>query len=637
LAVSLGLGAVKARRIYLRGSLVYQDLTGIQELAGTTIEIKTIDKALPLLGSLQADLAAFKEEAQPLFWLSSKVDWLPVYGQDLASAPRLIELAEHLLEASLLSGQAAQPLLHELDSPQTALVPARLTAYLVQAQPQLAQATDELDQALAARKAIRAEGLSPRLQTLLLDQVDPVLHLGQEGLALGMALPGLLGAGKEGPKTYMLLPQNEDELRATGGFITSVGNLVVHNGEVISLDFESLDDDQVDWSQPYPTPPWQLRQYMDSRVLLLRDSNWFTDFPTTVVWADYLYAYTHSHSVDGVIAFDQHFLVMLLGETGPLQVEGASYPITQENVIQYMRQSKIPPAGATENWYRKEFIGKLAKALLTEFSGGKSHNWKRLANLFTRALDERHLLLQFDDPLFAKLIAEHGWDNAVRPGDGDFLMVVDTNVGFNKTNAVIEVAMNYDVDLHDVTAMEGTLVVTHTNNARKDIPCLPGPISQVEGEQWYAINRCYWNYLRVYKQEGVELIDSTPHPVLGGWMLNGKGIPPRVDVLDEEIPGVQSFGTLEVVHGGQSLSTSFKFALPSRVLAVQPQSNQQSYSLRVQKQPGTVAIPMIIRIHLPPHATLKSVSMPAIWEDQDLLVAADLRKDLKLQVIFTVP
>jgi len=275
-----------------------------------------------------------------------------------------------MLNASLLSYQAAQPLLNEFDSQGSRLDPAGLTPLLLQAQPELAEARTELDGALAARERIPAERLSPRLQGLLVEELDPVLKLADEGLSLARALPGMLGAASEGPKTYMLLPENEDELRPTGGFITSVGNLVLHNGQVISLDFESIDDDQVDWSKPYPVAPWQLREYMNSRVLLLRDSNWFTDFPTTALWAEYLYAYTHSHSVDGIIAFDQHFLVMLLGQIGPLDVDGAPYPITDKNVIAYMRQSKIPPPGETipEGWYRKEFIGKLAGAILTELT-----------------------------------------------------------------------------------------------------------------------------------------------------------------------------------------------------------------------------------------------------------------------------
>ncbi|MCK7500511.1 MAG: hypothetical protein MZW92_67410 [Comamonadaceae bacterium] len=39
-------------------------------------------------------------------------------------------------------------------------------------------------------------------------------------------------------------------------------------------------------------------------------------------------------------------------------------------------------------------------------------------------------------------------------------------------------------------------------------------------------------------------------------------MPARVDELEEELPGVQGFGTFLVLPGGQSLDTGFQFTLP---------------------------------------------------------------------------
>jgi hypothetical protein len=638
LLIPLGLGSFKAWKIYGSARLAYQDAARLQTLVQGPMELETLDRAVPILKTLQGDLAALKEEARPLLWLSPYLNWVPRYGPDLASGPALIELAEGMLNASLLSSQAGGPLLNEFTAQGSALGPAGLTTLLMEAQPQLAEARRELDGALAARASLQVESLSPRLQHLVVERLDPLLELADEGLSLAAALPGVLGAGDEGPKTYLVLVQNEDELRPTGGFITSVGNLVLQNGQVISLSFEEAGE-QEDWSKPYPVAPWQLQQYMNSPVLVLRDSNWFVDFPTAALWAESLYAYTHSHSVDGGLAFDQHFLVMLLGQIGPLEVEGADYPITNENVIEYMRQSKAPPAGepVPEGWYRKEFIGKLAGAVLTRLTSGKGHDWRGIMSVLSQALAERHLLLQFDNPVFAGLLTERGWDNAVRPIRGDFLMVTDSNIGFNKTNAVVQVSLAYDVDLNDISAPQGTLVVTHRNHADPAVPCIQWNTGQITGEEAYPIDRCYWNYLRVYKQEGADLLTATPHAVPGGWMLLGQAVPARVDELEEELPGARGFGTLLVVPGGKSLGTSFKFALPGVLFPAQDLSGQHTYRLKVQKQPGTLAIPITIRIHLPSRASLKSAPPGAIVQGKDLLMEMDLRTDIDLQVIFSLP
>jgi hypothetical protein len=638
LLLALGLGGFKSWKVYQLARPVYQDVTSLQSYLSGPLDVNTVEAAVPRLETLQADLAAFKAEARPFLLLGPKLDWVPVYGGDLAAAPALVELAEHLLKASLLAAQAADPLLEELDSQASALDPGSLTALLVEAQPGLVVARQELDAALVARDGIDAERLSPPLQGLMVEELDPILKLADEGLSLAGALPSMLGAGKDGPKTYLLLAQNEDEIRPTGGFITSVGNLVLHNGEIISLEFEGVDNEQEDWSKPYPSAPWQLQEYMNSRVLVLRDANWFTDFPTTAMWVEYLYAYTHSHSVDGMIAFDQRFLVMLLDELGPLTVKDAPYPITADNVIAYMRQAKVPPEEPVAGWYRKEFISDISAALLAELTSGESHNWRGLLGVLSRALSERHLLLQFDDPTFGALAAERGWDGAVRPVEGDFLMVTDTNIGFNKTSAVVDVSLAYDVDLTDVAAPESTLTVTHQNNASQGVPCILGRTLQVPGERDYPINRCYWTYLRAYKQAEVELVDSMAHSVPGGWTLLGETVPPRVDVLDEELQqDAQGFGTLVVVPGDKSLSTRFKFSLPKTVFSTAGPSGELTYRLHIQKQPGTLANLLTIRIHLPNHATLRFASSNALIQGQNLLIETDLCTDVEIEVNFTVP
>jgi len=75
-------------------------------------------------------------------------------------------------------------------------------------------------------------------------------------------------------------------------------------------------------------------------------------------------------------------------------------------------------------------------------------------NRFVASLNEHHLLLKFDGPSMTDILARHRWDGTVRPKKGDFLMAVDTNVGFNKTNAVVTSTMVYDVDLTKLAALQ---------------------------------------------------------------------------------------------------------------------------------------------------------------------------------------
>lgn len=638
LLAALGLAGIKAWRIYQKGLIVYEDATALRGSLRSSLEGMDFKETASAMAELQGDLDEFTKEARPLLWLAPKLGWVPTYGGDLANAPTLIELADQLVNASIAALEAAEPLQREINSPDSALDPAGITALLVDAQPRLLEARREFDQALEVRNRIEVGRLSPRLRGLLTKELDPLLALMDDGLSLSATLPVVLGADGNGPKTYLLLAQNEDELRPTGGFITTVGRLVLHEGEIVSLEFESVDSRE-DWTKPYPAAPWQLQEYMNADVLILRDSNWFADFPTSAMWAEYLYGYDHPEPMDGVIAFDQQFLVMLLSALGPLEVEGAPYPITSANAVEYMRSAKEPPSDqpVPSGWYRKEFIGDIADAILDKLMDGRNNNWRALAVALTRALEERHLLLQFDDPALASLLAERGWDNAVRPGGGDFLMTTDTNIGFNKTNALMEVSLSYDVDLTELSAPTAALMVTHKNNSSADAQCIHFDTRPAPEDLLYPMDRCYWAYLRAYKQAGVELTDAASHEIPAEWMLLERSVPARVDELDEQLDGARGFGALIVVPGGQSLNTFFEFSLPSSVVSRAEDQDQYTYRLKVQKQPGTLAHPLAIRVHLPDRSQVEAINMQALIQGNNLLIQTDLRTDMYLEVVFHVP
>jgi hypothetical protein len=108
-----------------------------------------------------------------------------------------------------------------------------------------------------------------------------------------------------------------------------------------------------------------------------------------------------------------------------------------------------------------------------------------------------------------------------------------------------------------------------------------------------------------------------------------------VDTLDEGIAGVQAFGTLQVVPGGESINTTFRFALPPGIL--QSTSGQSIYHLLVQKQPGTLAEPITIRVHLPNNAAVQAAPKGAIVQGQNVLYQTNLQTDLEFEVVYLIP
>jgi hypothetical protein len=263
-----------------------------------------------------------------------------------------------------------------------------------------------------------------------------------------------------------------------------------------------------------------------------------------------------------------------------------------------------------------------------------------LSSALIRLLDERHILLQFDDPEMTSLLGRRAWDGAVRPVQGsDFLMVVDSNIGFNKSNIMLTTALDYQVDLTSLTALLGKLTVSHTNRSKSDSPCAPrwDAINTEDTSEVYTTDACHFTYLRVYSLAGAQLTDANPQAIPAEQTLRAISIPAQVDQLkDDGIHGVQAFGTLVVIPQKKTVETFFDFNLPASVIQQNVTSGKWIYRLKVQKQPGTIAIPLTVTLRLPNGAEVIDPP-PGLQNEQGRWIfRIDLRKDAFLEVMFRV-
>ena len=278
-------------------------------------------------------------------------------------------------------------------------------------------------------------------------------------------------------------------------------------------------------TQPHPAPPRTLTEQTGIQLLTLRDSNWSPDFPESGEVARALFAQDRGIATDGVIALDLEAVRLLVAALEPLQVPGVDQPVTGANVLDWMKRSWEAPQSATgtvkeaftSDWFRKrkDFMAELMTAALAKLQSGGDLNVSALAQAAVAMLDGRHLQVAVDDPALAKILAEQGWDGSLRPpAEGDFLAVVDSNVGFNKANAAVTEAIAYRVEPAN-GALEATLTLTYAHTA----PAGAEPIcdrSMRYGDSYdEIINRCYWDYLRVYAPGGSELLgaDGLNRPV----------------------------------------------------------------------------------------------------------------------------
>lgn len=618
--VALALLGYKGWKVYQRADALRLQLRAIEAAVPTQLDPAAIAPLEPMLAQAHEDVVALRDEVAIFLPVTPYLTWVPTYGSDIAAAGPLLDLGADLTEAGDTALNVLIPVLQQRadGQPLVDIVTARLT----EARPQLEHTKSLLDHSTSLLNSIPVASLTPQLREPL-TRIAPLVPKASSQLDLALGLPEVLGGN--GRRTYLLLIQDPNELRATGGFIGAVGLVTLDKGQVV--DFTAGDSYAVDRLDlhPYPDPPQAMLKYMGIELWLFRDSNWSPDFPTSAREAIDLYKLGQERDVDGVVAIDQSTIEMLLSTIGPVAVEGEAQPVSAQNYMQYFRRNY------DINWEtRKAFLGPLSKAILGKLTAGSGTvDTLTLTHSVQRMLDERHLFLYVKDQQAAGLLANYGWDGAVRPSDQDYLMVVDSNVGVNKVMANVHEVLSYTVDLSTLEHPTAELRVQHTLQVPPDDKCLSKGHSY-EG----SMIGCYWGHLRALVPQGSRVISSTLNPIGEEWLYAPTDSAADHRILVEQgEANTAMLSTSVFIPRGETRTTTMSYALPSSVVV--RKDDGWHYQLKIQKQSRTENLPVNVTVQLPPNATLVSSSLkPKSFSGQLVSFDVQLVTDQQIEVVF---
>jgi hypothetical protein len=404
-------------------------------------------------------------------------------------------------------------------------------------------------------------------------------------LQLVEGAPSLLG--EESPKRYLVLAQNNDELRATGGFISAVGVLAVDRGEIAVEWFgDSFAAD--DLTLIHPKAPAPLERYMWAPQWLIRDSNWFAHFPRSAATAQEMYAFDRKVKTDGVIAVDTRFLPRLVEAMGEVEWDGK--PLEPNTVVSLLKENwqPVPPGEMSAAWFendRKSFLSDLMGLLLERVKTGEVESGA-LAQALWHGLREKSVQIYLNEPTAERSVRKAGWGGTVEPGEGDYLFVVDSNVGFNKVNARVTRELEYAVDLTQ-RRPKATLKITYENPSRAaEGGC---DLHKQHKDESYASmeESCYWNYVRVLTPRGSKLGKVTGASDVG---------------IVKESEAVRAFEGYMVVPRNAAQTVEIEYELPTNPI------ENDTYTLKVQQQAGVAATPMRVRVSLPEGSVVRGAS-----------------------------
>ncbi len=600
-----------------------QDLSTAAELAAT---LDKLDEQLRFSLVKSRAIAKLVADSDPNDPLLEELNFL----QDLQALLLTVN------GATMIGLQVFGPAIQDAEASKAGLLES--DGSLVSALNRLVGHESELGEAVAMLDGARQtlsdlkEGSNATQRLQGLGDLDTVVTLLHEGLHFLMSIAPIGGdlLGADSTRRYLVLGQSADELRATGGYVSSVWLMTFENGGLADLQYyDAVRVDDWERLMLYPAAPVGLEEHMDARVWLLRDVSWEPDFPTTARTAEDMFKIGQRQDVDGVVAMNQWTLLTLVQSLGSIPSPGGGDLITPRNLFSKLEQGSDEHGRAYMDVTLQGVVEKLNQQTSLPML-------LRLASAMYSSLQERDLLLFLEDPETQRVIQEAGWDGRVRHDSTDYLYVVDSNVGWSKADRNIERKASYQVDMRMEPGARANLVLSYNNHSGPGSPgCEPQWLNR--GTNYSQLkNACYWDYWRVYVPNGAKLRGNTllglpEHSVA---VETRKGLPGEDTVKVSSSYNKTVFSGLFALEAQAATQVSLVYDLPSS--ALRREGDNIYYQLLVQKQPGIRRREVSVEIILPEGYRLASSSItPVSTVDSRVRFLMRVEQDTLLDAVFT--
>lgn len=415
-----------------------------------------------------------------------------------------------------------------------------------------------------------------------------------------------LGFGFDRPKEYIVLLQNNMELRSSGGFMGSFARIKVTKGKLELLKIEDIyiPDGQLDG---HVDPPWPIQAAFGQGWFKLRDSNWDPDFPSSAKTIEWFFEHGGEATADGIVAVNLEVLKVLLRLTGPI------YLVDEPEKINYENFYKTTQTAVEEGFFpgsiqKTNFLSKLGKAVFSEVASLSLQKKLQLPSLGFSLLRDRQVLIYVKDDKIQSQVNKLGFDGGLlglAQSGSDYLSLFENNLGANKANCCV----NRKIDLKTTTNSG----ITH--HALKIDYENTNPVSLKKPPQYWG--GAYVNYLRIgipitakitgikvgdknypiptedstlvanktiSQQALVNLMESTPSAEFLGFITGSDPQHLRVDLDKREGKGIQLVGLFVFVDALSNNSVELTYDdIDSSSICLQKQSGVEVMKLAINE------------------------------------------------------
>jgi len=448
--------------------------------------------------------------------------------------------------------------------------------------------------------------------------------------------------GGNGPRKYLFLFQNNQEMRATGGFVGSYALLDIFNGRVRNFFIDGIfnPDGQLREKIVPPVPIQKI-----SAAWSLHDSNWFPDFPVSAEKAAFFYEKTGGSTVDGVITMTPTVMQKMLEITGPIEMTEYGVTVDKDNFIEKI-QYEVEVDYDKELNQPKKILSDLAPKILDKiFNSDNFSDFSKTANVLLESLNEKQILIYSKNFEIEKVLSENGWSGEILDTPKDYLSVINSNINGFKTDGVISESIVHEANIEPDGTIIDTVTITRKHNG-----------GDTAYDWWNKVNA---NYMRVYVPEGAKLISAEGQtrefnsPPLDYSSLNFKR-DPQVQMEEDNIMIDENSGTRIYTDSGKTVFANWVYVSPKETVTIKysyvlpfkinfdrihPTS---TYSLLAQKQSGSLGSNFSSTINYPksykiswqfPEKDLEEVD-DLLSGQEGIKIETDLKTDKFMGVVF---
>lgn len=290
---------------------------------------------------------------------------------------------------------------------------------------------------------------------------EPLLEINQTGGDL-LVLSQYLSTGK---KQILVLLQNTEEIRATGGFMGSYAKINFDEGKIIDLQIQDIYEPDGQFQGFVDAPPGAKEYLSGGKGLRLPDSNWSPDFPTSAKVIATYFSFGHERDIDLLVTLNVDLIERILKIVGDVYLPDYGLTASADNLTDLAHADRNGFfAGSKQKVIFLESLFTNLKFKIANLSGQQVESIVQTLKL---ALPKKELQFFAWDEEIENLLVKHRLaGNLHRSPEADFFLAqVESNVGINKANKNISRNATLDINAQSSTV---TTFFHHQNQASAD-------------------------------------------------------------------------------------------------------------------------------------------------------------------------